>query len=52
MFERRSMMSHIRQADAPTRLPSVRVPSGGAQLLLGCDMVVTRLADGVLAAQG
>jgi indolepyruvate ferredoxin oxidoreductase len=35
-----AVMSHIRLATDPDSLHSVRVPIGGAQLLLGCDMVV------------
>ena len=36
-----AVMSHIRLAAHADALHSVRVPIGGAQLLLGCDMVVT-----------
>jgi len=35
-----AVMSHIRLAPAPEDLHSVRIAAGGANLLLGCDMVV------------
>ncbi|HUB94747.1 MAG TPA: indolepyruvate ferredoxin oxidoreductase family protein [Stellaceae bacterium] len=35
-----AVMSHIRLAPAPEDLQSVRIAPGGADLVLGCDMVV------------
>ncbi|HXW28458.1 MAG TPA: indolepyruvate ferredoxin oxidoreductase family protein, partial [Xanthobacteraceae bacterium] len=35
-----AVMSHIRVAPSPDDLASVRIAPGGADLLLGCDMVV------------
>ena len=35
-----AVTSHLRIADAPENLASVRIAAGGAQLLLGCDLVV------------
>src|SRR5260221_1034475 len=35
-----AVMSHIRLAAAPEDIHAVRIAAGGANLLLGCDMVV------------
>jgi indolepyruvate ferredoxin oxidoreductase len=35
-----AVMSHVRLAPAPEDLHAVRIAAGGADLLLGCDMVV------------
>ena len=35
-----AVMSHIRIAPAPEDISAVRIPPGGADLLLGCDIVV------------
>ena len=35
-----AVISHVRIAQAPDDLHAVRIGTGGAQLLLGCDMVV------------
>ncbi|HLJ65591.1 MAG TPA: indolepyruvate ferredoxin oxidoreductase family protein, partial [Stellaceae bacterium] len=35
-----AVMSHVRLAPAPEDLHAVRIATGGADLLLGCDMVV------------
>jgi indolepyruvate ferredoxin oxidoreductase len=34
-------MSHVRIADQPDQLSAVRITNGGADLILGCDMVVS-----------
>ncbi|HKK53047.1 MAG TPA: indolepyruvate ferredoxin oxidoreductase family protein, partial [Myxococcota bacterium] len=39
--------SHIRVARRPEDLHSTRIPSGGADLALGCDIVVATGADGM-----
>jgi indolepyruvate ferredoxin oxidoreductase len=39
-----AVMSHVRLAAAPEDLNSVRIAPGGADLLLGCDMVVAAAA--------
>ena len=43
-----AVMSHIVLANRPDDLAATHVPAGGANLLLGCDMVVAA-ADSVLA---
>ncbi|MGE5200967.1 MAG: indolepyruvate ferredoxin oxidoreductase family protein, partial [Acidobacteriota bacterium] len=52
-----AVMSHIRLAPAPEDIHAVRIAAGGADLLLGCDMVVaaspqalTRIETGVTRA--
>ena len=52
-----AVMSHVRLAASPADLASVRIAAGGADLLLGCDMVVaasaqalSKLEDGVSRA--
>src|SRR5262249_57121433 len=35
-----AVMSHVRLAPAPEDLNAVRIAAGGANLVLGCDMVV------------
>lgn len=39
--------SHVRVARRPEDLHSTRIPAGGADLVLGCDIVVTTGADGL-----
>jgi indolepyruvate ferredoxin oxidoreductase len=36
-----AVMSHVRIAPEPEHIASVRITSGGADLILGCDIVVT-----------
>jgi indolepyruvate ferredoxin oxidoreductase len=36
-----AVMSHVRIAAAPEDLATVRIASGGADLILGCDIVVS-----------
>src|SRR5258708_1884718 len=36
-----AVMSHVRIAPAPEDIPTVRIASGGADLILGCDIVVS-----------
>jgi indolepyruvate ferredoxin oxidoreductase len=36
-----AVMSHVRIAPAPEDIATVRIASGGADLILGCDIVVT-----------
>ncbi len=40
-----AVMSHVRLAASPSDLASVRIAAGGADLLLGCDMVVAASAQ-------
>jgi len=40
-----AVVTHIRLGPADAALPSARVPSAGADLLLGCDLVVATSAD-------
>jgi indolepyruvate ferredoxin oxidoreductase len=35
-----AVVSHVRIAPSPEHIRSVRIPAGGARLLLGCDIVV------------
>ena len=42
-----AVMSHIRVADNPEDLHAVRVASGGAKLMLACDMVTAASTDGL-----
>ena len=42
-----AVMSHVRVADRATDLHAVRIASGGAKLLLGCDIVVAAGPDGL-----
>ena len=35
-----AVVSHIRVAPGPSDIKTIRVPAGGADLILGCDMVV------------
>ncbi|MBV9859415.1 MAG: indolepyruvate ferredoxin oxidoreductase family protein [Alphaproteobacteria bacterium] len=42
-----AVLSHIRVADRPEDIQAVRLASGGADLLLGCDLVVSASADAV-----
>jgi indolepyruvate ferredoxin oxidoreductase len=52
-----AVMSHVRLAPSPAELHAVRIAAGGADLLLGCDMVVaaspqalSRVENGVTRA--
>jgi len=40
-----AVLSHVRIADRPERLHAVRIGTGQADLLLGCDLVVSASAD-------
>ena len=40
-----AVMSHVRIAPTPEDIASVRIATGGADLILGCDMVVSAGAD-------
>ncbi|MBW7852590.1 MAG: indolepyruvate ferredoxin oxidoreductase family protein [Rhodospirillales bacterium] len=40
-----AVLTHLRIADEPESLHAVRIAAGGANLLLGCDMVVAAGAD-------
>ena len=44
-----AVMSHIRLAPAPEDIHAVRIAAGGADLLLGCDMVVAASPAGAVA---
>jgi len=39
-----AVMSHVRIAPTPEDIPTVRIASGGADLILGCDIVVSASA--------
>jgi indolepyruvate ferredoxin oxidoreductase len=40
-----AVLSHVRIADRPDRLHAVRIGTGQADLMLGCDLVVSASAD-------
>ncbi len=40
-----AVYSHVRIADAPEQIHAVRIAAGGANLLLGCDLVVSASSD-------
>jgi indolepyruvate ferredoxin oxidoreductase len=40
-----AVLSHVRLADKPENLHAVRISAGGADLLLGCDLVVASSPD-------
>ena len=42
-----AVASHVRVAKNPEELHSTRIPAGGADLVLGCDIVVTTGLDGM-----
>ena len=42
-----AVMSHIRIAETPEALHAARIGAGGADLLLGCDLVVAASAEGL-----
>ncbi|MFO0687811.1 MAG: indolepyruvate ferredoxin oxidoreductase family protein [Myxococcota bacterium] len=42
-----AVASHVRVAKRPEDLHSTRIPTGGADLVLGCDIVVTTGQDGL-----
>ena len=42
-----AVASHVRVARTPEELHSTRIPEGGADLALGCDIVVATGADGM-----
>jgi indolepyruvate ferredoxin oxidoreductase len=43
-----AVVSHIRIAEAPEAIHATRITAGGAQLLLGCDIVVAAAPEGLL----
>jgi len=45
-----AVMSHVRIGATPEALHSVRLGAGGADLLLGCDLVVSASPDALAAA--
>ena len=42
-----AVLSHVRIAKSPENIHSVRIASGGANLLLGCDLVVAAAPDAI-----
>jgi len=42
-----AVLSHVRIAKSPENIHSVRIASGGAKLLLGCDLVVAAAPDAI-----
>src|SRR3546814_15092888 len=46
-----AVVTHVRIADRPEDIHAVRLASGGARLILGCDRVVTGGADSLAKAQ-
>jgi indolepyruvate ferredoxin oxidoreductase len=42
-----AVLSHVRIADKPERLHAVRIGTGAADLLLGCDLIVSGSLDGL-----
>ncbi len=42
-----AVLSHVRVAKSPENIHSVRLASGGAKLLLGCDIVVAAAPDAI-----
>ncbi|MFK7897699.1 MAG: indolepyruvate ferredoxin oxidoreductase family protein [Myxococcota bacterium] len=42
-----AVASHVRVASTPEKLHSTRIPAGGADLALGCDIVVATGQDGI-----
>ncbi len=46
-----AVFSHIRIAGTPEDIAAVRIASGGARLLLGCDMLVAASSDGLSKIQ-
>jgi len=42
-----AVASHVRVAKTPEELHSTRIPAGGADLALGCDIVVATALDGM-----
>ncbi len=42
-----AVASHVRIASTPEELHSTRIPNGGADLALGCDIVVATALDGM-----
>ena len=40
-----AVMSHVRIAETPEAIKTVRIPAGGADLLIGCDLVVSGGAE-------
>ncbi len=47
-----AVMSHVRLAAAPEALHAVRIAAGGADLLIGCDMVVAASAPALSRLDG
>src|SRR3546814_2405369 len=46
-----AVVTHVRIADRPEDIHAVRLASGGARLILGCDLVVTGGADSLAKVQ-
>ena len=46
-----AVLSHLRIADNPEDIHAVRLASGGARLILGCDMVVAAQGDSMSKVQ-
>src|SRR3546814_20919082 len=46
-----AVVTHVRIADRPEDIHAVRLASGGARLILGCDLVVTGGADSLAKDQ-
>jgi indolepyruvate ferredoxin oxidoreductase len=42
-----AVMSHVQVARSPEEIRATRLDTGGAQLVLGCDLVVTASADAI-----
>src|SRR5579859_1297690 len=42
-----AVFSHIRIAERPEDIAAVRIAAGGADLMLGCDLLVAASADGL-----
>src|SRR3546814_5453125 len=46
-----AVVTHVRIADRPEDIHAVRLASGGAKLVLGCDLVVTGGPDSLAKVQ-
>ncbi len=47
-----AVVTHVRISDCPEDIYTVRIPAGGATLLLGCDLVVAASADSLAKLDG
>ncbi|MBF0392174.1 MAG: indolepyruvate ferredoxin oxidoreductase family protein [Alphaproteobacteria bacterium] len=47
-----AVLTHLRIAHDPSRIHAVRIAAGGADLILGCDMVVAASGDALAKARG